>query len=408
MATSAPHPTQDAVEPRPVRPRRLLTGGQATAEAMRQIDPDVVPVYPITPQTPIIETFAQFVADGRVHTELMLMESEHSAMSAAVGSALAGGRTITATASQGLAYMIEVVYIAASLRAPVVVALGNRALSGPINIHADHSDAMLARDAGAVIMFAENAQEAYDLMVLATRLASDPAVMLPVLVGQDGFTITHSAEPVDILDDAAVREFVGPYTVPTPLLDTHHPVTEGAFAMPDAYFEQRVAIDRANTGALTHWMRLAAEYAELTGRDVSPVESYRLDDARWVLVVMGSAAGTMKDAIDLARARGISVGLLKLRAFRPFPAALIENALHPAQRLLVWERALSLGSWPPLYTEIAGRLRRDHEVAGLVFGLGGRDLTRDMILDVLQEAESPAFAWDGIHYPGLNAQEVGS
>src|SRR6059036_3406353 len=188
---------------------RVLTGGEAAAHAMRQIDPDVVPVYPITPQTPIIQAFAKFVADGRAHAELVDVESEHSAMSAAIGSALAGARTVTATSSQGLALMAEVVYIAASMRAPIVMAVGNRALSGPINIHCDHSDSMLVRDSGVIQLFAENAQEAYDLMVMAPRLAEHPDVLLPVLVGQDGFTITHSAEPVALLDDDDVKAFVG-------------------------------------------------------------------------------------------------------------------------------------------------------------------------------------------------------
>jgi pyruvate ferredoxin oxidoreductase alpha subunit len=188
---------------------QLLTGGEAVAQAMRQIDPDVVPVYPITPQTPIIQGYAAFVAQGRAHGELVDVESEHSAMSAAVGAALAGARTITATSSQGLALMAEVVYIAAAMRAPIVMAVGNRALSGPINIHCDHSDSMLVRDSGAVQLFAENAQEAYDLMLIATRLAEHPDVLLPALVCQDGFTITHSAEPVVLLDDDRARSFVG-------------------------------------------------------------------------------------------------------------------------------------------------------------------------------------------------------
>src|SRR5689334_1622204 len=212
---------------------QLLTGGEAVAEAMRQIDPDVVPVYPITPQTPIIQTFAKFVADGRAHGELVDVESEHSAMSAAVAAALAGARTMTATSSQGLALMAEIVYIAASLRAPVVMALGNRALSGPINIHCDHSDSMLIRDSGAIQLFAENAQEAYDLSVIAPRLAEHPGVLLPVLVCLDGFTITHAAEPVELISDDAVRELVGQYRIPHPVLAADAPTTQGPFAMPD-------------------------------------------------------------------------------------------------------------------------------------------------------------------------------
>jgi pyruvate ferredoxin oxidoreductase alpha subunit len=216
-----------------VAARELLTGGEAVAHAMRQIDPDVVPIYPITPQTPIIQGFARFVADGRAHGELVNVESEHSAMSAAVGSALAGARTMTATSSQGMALMAEIVYIAASMRAPIVMAVGNRALSGPINIHCDHSDSMLIRDSGVVQLFAESAQEAYDLTLLAPRIAEHPSVLLPVLVCQDGFTITHSAEPVELLPDEVVAAFVGEYRIPHALLDVQHPTTQGPFAMPD-------------------------------------------------------------------------------------------------------------------------------------------------------------------------------
>src|SRR5689334_5746736 len=274
---------------------QLLTGGEAVAEAMRQIDPDVVPVYPITPQTPIIQTFAKFVADGRAHGELVDVESEHSAMSAAVASALAGARTMTATSSQGLALMAEIVYIAASLRAPVVMALGNRALSGPINIHCDHSDSMLIRDSGVVQLFAENAQEAYDLTVMAPRVAEHPDVMLPVLVCQDGFTITHSAEPVTLLPDDVVTSFVGDYVIPHPILDVGHPTTQGPFAMPDYYYELRVAQARALENAATVLNTVAREFEELTSRRYDVLERYRLQGATRAIVALGSSAGTIKD-----------------------------------------------------------------------------------------------------------------
>src|SRR5690348_6535493 len=247
-------------------PIQVMTGGEAVAEAMRQVDPDVVPVYPITPQTPIIQTFAKFVANGRAHAEIVNVESEHSAMSAAIGAALAGARTMTATSSQGTALMAEVVYIAASMRAPIVMALGNRALSGPINIHCDHSDSMLIRDSGVVQLFAENAQEAYDLMVIAPRLAEHPDVLLPVLVCLDGFTITHSAEPVELLPDDAVTAFVGEYEVPYPMLDVRHPSTQGPFAMPDYYYELRTAQSAGQAAALTVFPELAAELAHVSGR----------------------------------------------------------------------------------------------------------------------------------------------
>jgi pyruvate ferredoxin oxidoreductase alpha subunit len=288
----------------------LLTGGEAIAHAVRQVDPDVIPVYPITPQTPIVQALAHFVADGSAHAELVDVESEHSAMSAAIGAALAGARTFTATSSQGLALMAEVVYIAASMRAPITMAIGNRALSGPINIHCDHSDSMLIRDSGIVQLFAENAQEAYDLMVLAPRLAEHPRVLLPVAVCLDGFTTTHAAEPVSLLDDEAVRMFVGEYTVPHAMLDLLEPATHGPFAMPDYYYELRRQQAAALEGALDVFADLADELAALTGRQYGVLEPYRLDDAERAIVALGSTAGTVKDAVDALRVRGERGGLL--------------------------------------------------------------------------------------------------
>ena len=259
---------------------RVMTGGEAAAEAMRQIDPDVVPVYPITPQTPIIQGFAKFVANGRAHGEIINVESEHSAMSAAIGSALAGARTITATSSQGLALMAEIVYIAASMRAPIVMALGNRALSGPINIHCDHSDSMLVRDSGVIQLFAENAQEAYDLMVMAPRIAEHPDVLLPVFVCQDGFTITHSAEPVLLLGDRSVQRFVGTYRIPHPLLDVQAPTSQGPFAMPDYYFEVRYQQVAAMAAALPVLDEIFASFERISGRCYDVVEAYELGRCR--------------------------------------------------------------------------------------------------------------------------------
>jgi pyruvate ferredoxin oxidoreductase alpha subunit len=290
--------------------QRLMTGGEAVAFAMRQIDPDVVPVYPITPQTPIIQGFAKFVAGGEAHTEVVNVESEHSAMSAAIGSALAGARTMTATSSQGLALMAEVVYIAASMRAPIVMAVGNRALSGPINIHCDHSDSMLIRDSGVAQLFAENAQEAYDLTVMAPRIAEHSEVLLPVLVCQDGFTITHSAEPVALLEDEQVTRFVGDYAVPHPLLDAARPTTQGPFAMPDYYFELRRQQAVALESALDVFGEVAAEFEYRSGRQYGLLDAYRLDDAERAIVALGSSAATVKDVVDDLRAEGERVGLL--------------------------------------------------------------------------------------------------
>ncbi|HET6641962.1 MAG TPA: hypothetical protein VFG93_01680 [Gaiellaceae bacterium] len=371
----------------------LLTGGEAVAHAMRQIDPDVVPVYPITPQTPIIQAYAQFVADGRASGELVDVESEHSAMSAAIGSALAGARTMTATSSQGLALMAEVVYIAASMRAPIVTALGNRALSGPINIHCDHSDSMLIRDSGVVQLFVENAQEAYDATILAPRLAEHPEVLLPVFVCLDGFTITHSAEPVELLDDADVQRFVGEYRIPFPLLDAPEATTQGPFAMPDYYFElkhQQVAA-MASAGRVLD--ELVGELEGITGRRYEPLERYRLDDAARALVLMGSSAGTAKDVVDELRDRRQPVGLLRIGSFRPFPAEAVRDALHGLDEVAVLDRADAPGGAPPLFAEVAAAA---HDVAArlrsVVYGLGGRELHPDDIKELFDSLHDRASA----------------
>ena len=366
---------------------RLLTGGEAVAHAMGQIDPDVVPVYPITPQTPIIQTFAKLVADGKASTEIVNVESEHSAMSAAIGAALAGGRTMTATSSQGLALMAEVVYIAASMRAPIVMALGNRALSGPINIHCDHSDSMLIRDSGVIQLFAENAQEAYDLTLIAPRLAEHPDVLLPVLVCQDGFTITHSAEPVVLLPDATVGRFVGDYRIPHSVLDVARPTTQGPFAMPDYYYEFRRQQAAAIEAAATVFADLAAEFALLCGRSYGEIERYRLDGASTAIVALGSTAGTVKDVVDELREEGEAAGLLKVTSFRPFPSATISAALAGVDSVVVLDRADSPGGTPPLHAEVAAALYGSGcELSGAVYGLGGRDLHPSDIRAVFEGA----------------------
>ena len=376
---------------------RVMTGGEAVAHAMRQIDPDVVPVYPITPQTPIIQGFAKMVADGKARTEIVNVESEHSAMSAAIGSTLAGARTITATSSQGLALMAEVVYIAAAMRAPIVMALGNRALSGPINIHCDHSDSMLIRDSGAIQLFAENAQEAYDLMVMAPRIAEHPDVLLPVLVCQDGFTITHSAEPVAMLPDEAVRDFVGEYTIPYPLLDLGRVTSQGPFAMPDYYFELKHQQDEAMAAALEVLEQVSAELSTLSGRAYSAIDAYRLEGAERAIVCLGSSAGTTKDVVDELRDEGERVGLLQVHSFRPFPQAEVLAALGELASVAVLDRAESPGGAAPLHAELAAVLY-DSGVGleSYVYGLGGRDLHPEDIRAV--------FAGTADHYVGLRSE----
>ncbi|HEY5660009.1 MAG TPA: hypothetical protein VIR59_04415 [Gaiellaceae bacterium] len=380
----------------------VLTGGEAVAEAMRQVDPDVVPVYPITPQTPIIQTFSKFVADGRAQTEIVNVESEHSAMSAAIGSALAGARTMTATSSQGLALMAEVVYIAAAMRAPIVMALGNRALSGPINIHCDHSDSMLVRDSGAIQFFAENAQEAYDLTLMAPRIAEHPDVLLPVLVCQDGFTITHSAEPVELVPDRRARRFVRDYTIPFPLLDVKAPATHGPFAMPDYYYEVRYQQVAAMSAALAVFDEVAEAYAKISGRYYHVVEPYELEDADRAIVCLGSTAGTIKDAIDAMRADGERVGLLELRSFRPLPVDALREALGDVDEVAVLDRADSPGGRPPLYAELAAVLADTGvRLQSFVYGLGGRELHPEDVPGLFAALQDPR---SGPAYVGLRGE----
>jgi len=370
---------------------QLLTGAGAVVEAMRQIDPDVVPVYPITPQTPMIESFSKLVADGRAGGEVINVESEHSAMSAAIGAALAGARTMTATSSQGLALMTEVVYVAASQRAPIVVALGNRALSGPINIHCDHSDSMLIRDSGVVQLFAESAQEVYDLMLLAPRVAEHPEVLVPVFVCQDGFTVTHSAEPVVTIDDEHARAFIGEYCVPHPLLDYEHPTSQGTFAMPDHYFELKFGEVHAMRAALRVIPELSAQLAALTGRAITMVERYELEDADRALVVLGSTAGTIKDVVDELRAEGERVGLLRICSFRPFPRDAVRAALGGVESVVVLDRSLSPGGTPALYADVSRVLSpTSASVQGCVFGLGGRELDPDGVREAFERASVQA------------------
>ncbi len=378
----------------------LLTGAGAVAEAMRQIDPDVVPVYPITPQTPMIEGFSKMVAEGYAGAEVVNVESEHSAMSSAIGSALAGARTMTATSSQGLALMTEVVYVAASQRAPIVVAVGNRALSGPINIHCDHSDSMLVRDSGVVQLFAENAQEVYDLMVMAPRIAEHPRVRVPVFVCQDGFSVTHSAEPVLTLPDEVVKEFVGDYEVAFPLLDHEHPTTQGGFAMPDVYYELKFQEVHAMRATFDVLPEVAGELEAHTGRGVGLVDAYALENADRAIVVLGATAGTIKDVVDEMRAEGERVGLLRVTSFRPFPRDTVRAMLGEVGSVLVLDRSISPGGTPALYAEVLRALAPTPvPVQGLVFGLGGRDLEPDGVREAFARAAEPAPG--EVHYLGL-------
>jgi pyruvate ferredoxin oxidoreductase alpha subunit len=360
------------------------------AEAMRQINPDVVAAFPITPSTQVIEDFATFVADGKVKTELITVESEHSAMSACIGAATAGGRVMTATSANGLALMWEMLYIAASMRQPILMTVVNRALSGPINIHCDHGDSMGARDAGWIQIYAENNQEAYDNMVMAPVIAEHMDVRLPLMVCLDGFIISHSIETMELEEDRAVRDFIGPYRGLHPLLDVDHPVTWGALDLQNYYIEhkrgQRAAIEAAQSVI----QDVSDRFARTFGRRYDLFESYRLDDAERVIVAINSVAGEIKEVVDALREAGEKVGLLKIRVFRPFPYAQIAAALCGAKVVTVLDRSTSMGAYGPLFGEIRTALY-DAEPRPLVynrtFGLGGRELFPDDIRELFAESK---------------------
>jgi len=361
---------------------RALDGNQAVAEAMRQINPDVIAAYPITPQTEAVQVFSQFVADGQVDTEFVTVESEHSAMSACVGAAGAGARVMTATSSAGLALMWEITYVAASLRLPIVMMVANRALSAPINIHCDHSDTMGARDNGWLQIFSESPQEAYDNMIQAIRIAEHPELLLPVMVNQDGFITSHAVERVEIFDDSAVKDFIGEYSPRYPLLNVDKPVTFGALDFYDFYFEHKRQQVEALGQAKEVILAVAADFNKRFNRSYGLFETYRLDDAEVGIVVMSSTAGTAKVVVDELRGRGVKVGLLKPRVFRPFPAEEMVDALKHLKAVAVLDRSVAFGAMQnagPLFLELAAGFQAYGPAARIpvvdyVFGLGGRDI----------------------------------
>lgn len=355
-----------------------MNGNSAVAYAMKQINPDVVAAYPITPQTDCVERFAEYVSEGLVDTEFVTVESEHSAMSACVGAAAAGGRVMTATSANGLALMWEIVYIAASMRLPIVMMVANRALSGNINIHCDHSDTMGARDAGWIQLFSENAQEAYDNMIQAVKIAEDMNVRLPVMVTQDGFIISHATERIETLEDEEVKNFIGPYQARYPLLDIEHPVTYGPLDLFDYYFEHKRSQIEAIENSPQIIEKVGEEFGKLSGRYYGLVEEYKLDDAELAVVALGSTCGTAKDTVDTLREKGKKVGLLKIRCFRPFPKEAIIKALAPLKAVAVLDRSASFGAFGgPVFTEIRSALYdAEHKplIINFIYGLGGRDI----------------------------------
>jgi len=382
-----------------------VTGNEALAEALRQINPDVCAAYPITPQTDMMQRFSDFVADGLVETELMLVESEHSAMSGCIGASVGGGRVATATSGPGLALMWEMLYVASGMRCPIVMAVMNRALSAPLNIHCDHSDAMGARDSGWIQLWSENAQEAYDNLIMAFRIAEHPDIRLPVMVCMDGFIISHSVGVMEFLSDDVVQRFVGEFIPHEPLLDVGHPVSYGPLVVIDQYHEYKKAQSDIMDSVFDVAAAVAQEFESISGRRYGLFESYRLEDAEFGIVVLNSAAGTCKDMIDEARENGVKVGLLKPRLFRPFPYAAVADALSHLKAVCVLDRSDSFGAFAPLYVEIAASLypRATRPVLlNRIYGLGGRDFMPEHVEAVINEMKDMA----GLKAPALQKKYI--
>ncbi len=366
-----------------------MTGDEAVAHAAKQSNVDIVAAYPITPQTIIVERFSKYVADGEVKTGYVCVESEHSALSACIGASLTGARVFTATSSQGLALMHEMMYIASGLRCPIVMGVANRALSAPINIHGDHSDMMGSRDSGWIQIYVENAQEAYDWTVQAFKIAEEENVQLPVSVNLDGFIITHCMEGVDIVDDDTVAKFLKTRE-PLFKLDTEKPVTFGALCFTDYYYEFK----RQQVEALTHVPRIlnavAKEYKGVTGRSYGVLDTYGMEDAEAAVLCLGSTAGTAREVARKLKAQGKKVGVVKIWLYRPFPVNELQTALKNVKALAVLDKAISFGAqFGAVGSDVVSALhtvQKPPKIFNVVFGLGGRDIKPSDIELVFNEA----------------------
>lgn len=365
--------------------REFIEGSMAVARGVAVCRPNVVSAYPITPQTHIVEHLSELVADGELDSQFINVESEFGAASVVLGAAAAGGRAFSATTSQGLLLMGEVLFNIAGMRLPLVITIANRSVSAPINIWNDHSDAMVIRDAGWIMLFAEDNQEVHDMHIQAYKIGENPEVSLPVMINMDGFILTHAYEPVDTIDQKMADEFLPPFE-PVYKLDVENPLTMGPLAEPQWYMETRYRIHEAMLDAKPLVKQVAREFKEKFGRwqgDV--IDPYHTEDAETILVGMGSMVGTMRDTVDDLRARGDKVGLLKVRLYRPFPAEEIVEALKNAKNVIVFEKAVSLGASGMLSDEIkAAFYHTNHrpEISGTFIGLGGRDIPKTSIIDV--------------------------
>ena len=389
--------------------RERLSGNEAVANAMRQINPDVVAAFPITPSTEVPQYFSTFVNNGSVDTEFVPVESEHSAMSACVGAAAAGARVMTATSANGLSLMWEVLYIASSLRLPMVMACVNRAVSGPLNIHNDHSDSMGARDSGWVQLYSETNQEAYDNFIMATRIAEHKDVQLPVMVCYDGFITSHSIENIELIEDDVVKKFVGEYHPEHYLLNREEPIAVGPLDVQPYLFEHKYQQANGMRNAARVIKEVSEEFEQLTGRKYDFIEKYQMDDAEYAIVVLNSTAGTAKAVVDDLRAKGVKAGLVKPRMFRPFPGKEIAEALKNVKAVAVMDKADGLnGVGGPLFTDVTSAMIvngvTNAKVVNYIYGIGGRDVrTTDIekVYSDLQEIEVAGKVEDPYRYLGL-------
>ena len=379
---------------------------------MKQINPDVGAAFPITPSTEIPQYFSTFVSNGEVDTEFVAVESEHSAMSATIGAEAAGARAMTATSANGLSLMWEMIYIASSLRLPIVMALVNRAVSGPLNIHNDHSDAMGVRDAGWIMLFSENNQEAYDNMLMAHRIAEHKDVQLPVMVCQDGFITSHSIENIELENDEEVKKFVGQYKPEHYLLNDKEPIAIGPLDLQAYLFEHKAQQAEAMKNAKKVIKEVAKEFEKWTGRKYESFEKYKLDDAEIAIVCMNSTAGTTKAVVDELREKGVKAGLLKLRMFRPFPAEEIAEALQGLKAVAILDKADSLNSaGGALFEDVTSAMyvnKKQVPMVNYIYGIGGRDTTTMQIESVyndLQEIVKTGETGNPYRYLGLRKGE---
>ena len=371
--------------------RERLSGNEASAIAMKQINPDVVAAFPITPSTEIPQYFSTFVSNGSVDTEFVAVESEHSAMSACIGAEAAGARAMTATSANGLSFMWEVIYIASSLRLPIVMSLVNRAVSGPLNIHNDHSDAMGVRDSGWIMLFSENNQEAYDNMIMAHRIAEHKDVLLPLMICQDGFITSHSIENIELIEDEKVKKFIGTYKPEHYLLDSENPMAIGPLDIQSYLFEHKYQQAEAMRNAKKVILEVAKDFEKMTGRKYSFFEEYKMEDAEMAVVCMNSTVGTTKEVVDELRNKGIKAGMIKIRVFRPFPAEEIAEALSNVKTFAVLDKSDSLNAaGGALYEDVTSAMYvggKNIPAVNYVYGIGGRDTTTNDIIKVYEDLQ---------------------